>query len=75
MVDEVCKEVETRRFPPGAKRGGKKEDSLKPSACPSSKRIFGFFLKKISSDHIDEEASISFKDKRNEAETKIHELK
>ena len=26
MVDEVCKEVETRRFPPGAKRGGKKED-------------------------------------------------
>ena len=37
MVDEVCKEVETRRLPPGAKRGGKKEDSSKPYACPSSK--------------------------------------
>ena len=27
MVDEVCKEVETRRLPPGTKGRGKKEDS------------------------------------------------
>ena len=42
MVDEVCKEVETRRLPPGAKRGGKKEDLSKPYACPRSKRMFRF---------------------------------
>ena len=74
LVDEVCKEVETRRLPPGGKRGGKKEDSSKPSACPSSKRMFRFFPNKTSSDHLDEEASSSLKEKRNEAETKIHEV-
>ena len=74
MVDEVCKEVETRRLPPGAKRGGKKEDSANPSAYPSSKRIFGFFPNRTSSYHHDEEASSSFKEKRNEAETEIQEV-
>ena len=58
MVYEVCKEVETRRFPSRAKRGGKKEDSSNPFACPSSKRMFGFFPNRTSSDHIDEEYSI-----------------
>ena len=65
MVDEVCKEVETRRLPPGAKRGGKKKYSSKPSACPSTKRIFVFFLKIDSSDHQDEGASSSFNNMRN----------
>ena len=52
-VDEVCKKVETGRLPPGAKRGGKKKDSSNPFACPSSKRMFGFFLNRASSDHQD----------------------
>ena len=38
MVDEVCKEVGTRWLPPGTKR----EDSSKPYACPSSRRMFSF---------------------------------
>ena len=75
MVGEVCNEVGTRRLPPGAKRGGKKEDSSKPYACPSSKRMFGFLSNKTSSDHQDEEASSSLKKKRNEAITGIHEVK
>ena len=74
MVDDVCKEVETRRLPPGAKRGGNKEDSSNPSACQSSKRMFGFFPNKTYSDHLDEETSSCLKEKRNEAETKIHEV-
>ena len=40
MFDEVCREVETRSLPPGAKRGGKKEVSSNPSAYPSGKTIF-----------------------------------
>ena len=74
MVDEFCKEVETRRFPSGAKRGGKKEDSTNPSSCPRSKRMFGFSPNRTSSGHIDEEASISLMKKRNEENTKIHEV-
>ena len=69
LVDEVCKEVESGRLPPGAKRGGKKKDSSKPSACPSSKRMFCFLSNKTSSGHQDEEASSSLKKKRNEANT------
>ena len=65
MVDEVCKEVETRRFPPGAKRGGKNEDSSKPFACPSNKRMFCFLSNKTSSGHQDEEGSISLNNKIN----------
>ena len=42
MVDKVCKEVGTRRLPPGAKRGGKKEDSSKPSTCSIFKSLFGY---------------------------------
>ena len=35
---------------------------------------FGFFPNRTYSDHIDEEASISLKEKRNEEETQIHEV-
>ena len=41
MVDEVCKEVGTRRLPPGAKRGGKREDSSKPSTYSSICNFLG----------------------------------
>ena len=50
------------------KRRGKKEDSSKPSSCPISKRIFGFFPNRNSNGHQEEEASSSFKEKRNEGE-------
>ena len=70
----MCKEVETRRLPLRAKRGEKKEDSSNPYACPSSKRMFVFFPNRNSSDHLDEEASSSLKEMRNEAKTKIHEV-
>ena len=33
-----------------------------------------FFRNRTSSDHIDEEASSSLKEKRNEVETEIHEV-
>ena len=75
MVDEVCKEVETRTLCPGAKRGGNKEDSSKPSDFLSSKRMFVFFPKITSSDHLYEEASRSLNNKRNEAKKNIHEVK
>ena len=75
MVVEVCKEVGNRWLPPGAKRGTKKEDSSKPSACPRNKRMFDFSSNINSSDHQDEEDSSSLKKKRNEAETEIHEVK
>ena len=71
----MCKEAETRRFPPRAKRGGKKKDSPKPFACTSNKRMFVFFLNRASSDHQNEEAPISLKNKRNEVETDIQEVK
>ena len=54
MIYEVCKEVGNRWLPPGAKRGGKNEDSSKPSACPSSKRMFCFLSNKTSSGHQDD---------------------
>ena len=68
MVDEVCNEVGTIRFLPRDKRGGKNKYSSNTSACPSSKRRFGFFSNRTSSDHLDEEASSSLKKKRNELE-------
>ena len=34
----------------------------------------GFFSNINSSDHVDEESSSSLKEKRNEAETEIHEV-
>ena len=74
LIDEVCKEVETGRLPPGAKRGGHNKRSSKPYACPSNKRMFGFFLNRASSDHEDEEASSSLKKKRNQVETKVQEV-
>ena len=51
MVDEECKKVGTSWLPPGAKRGEKKEDSSKPSACPRSKRMFGFYSNITFKDH------------------------
>ena len=42
MVDEVCKEVETRRLPPGAKIREKREDSLDPSTYSRIMIFFGF---------------------------------
>ena len=41
MVDEVCNEVETRRLPPRAKRGGKREDSSKTSTSSRIVRFLG----------------------------------
>ena len=75
MVDEVCKKVGTRWLPLGAKR----EDSSKPSACPSSRRMFGFSSNRASkscelSTTQDEEASSSLKKKRNEVEAMIPEV-
>ena len=60
MVDEEFKKVGTSWLPPGAKRGEKKEDSSKPSACPRSKRMFGFSSNITFRDHQDEEFSSSF---------------
>ena len=55
MVDEVFKEVETKRLSLGAKIEGKNEDSSKPSSFPSNKRMFVFFPNITSNDHLDEE--------------------
>ena len=79
MVDEVCKKVGTIWLPLGAKRGAKREDSLKPSSYPRSRRTFGFPSNKDSKiyelrTNQDEEASSSFKNKRNVVATKIHEV-
>ena len=66
MFDEVCKEVETRNFPPGAKTRGKKEDSSNPFAFPRIRRMFGFYSNRVSKScefrtTQDEEASSSLK--------------
>ena len=64
---EVCKKVETRWLPPRAKRGDRKEDSSKPFACPSIRRMFCFSYKRVSKiwelrTTQDEEASSSLKE-------------